>query len=293
MINTLTAPMRSALNAMNRLFINVYTGGFAQFIQDILDVISNGEIGITSNAYDVDSLCLGGGAFSREADTTTGLTFGYFGGQFYNGSANVTTAAGTIALTASTTNYIEVDSAGTVHCTLGGFTPGRLPLYTNVTRPSSITTVANSKTLLMLLTKVTGAMLSATAASKSASKETGTLTATTTYLVQAPCTGTLAGMTILCPTGVAADNANYWTFSANNLGAAGAGTQPLLSATAINTTKTTGGSAVVSDVPWTMTLAGTSLAVVEGDVIQITATATGAPSALSGSLLRAKFTFTG
>ena len=299
MIASLTPQQKTQLNQMNRSF-NYGSGmasGFSQLMADLLAVVASGNIGIQSNAYDVDSLCLNGGAFSQEADTTTGLTFGYYGGSVYNGSTNVVTAAGTIALTASATNYVEVDNAGVVHANTVSFTAGRLPLYTVVTSSGAITTVTNSKTLLMLLGagSITGTLLSATGSTRPHTKDLGTLTATTTYLLQAPCTGILAAATLLCPTALAASNTNYWTALITNLGAAGAGTTAMLAATAANTTQSTGGFSLVANVPHALTLSGVggATAVNDGDVLSITLIATGAPPALSGSILRAKFTFTG
>jgi len=48
-------------------------------------------------------------------------------------------ANGTVALTASTTNYIEATRAGVVSKNTTAFTPGQIPLYTAVTGTSTIT----------------------------------------------------------------------------------------------------------------------------------------------------------
>jgi hypothetical protein len=96
-----------------------------------------GAIGITALAGDIDSLALGGGHAAQDPDTTSGLIFGYKAFRFGNGLINVTVVAGTLTLPSSTTNYVEVDRAGTVSNT-SGFTSGRLPLWTIVTGASAI-----------------------------------------------------------------------------------------------------------------------------------------------------------
>jgi hypothetical protein len=294
MLSSLTTAQKTQLNQMSRNFSYGASNatGWSQFISDLLAYITSGEIGIQSNAYDVDSLALGGGAFSFDADTTTGLTFGYFQGQFYDGPALVSVAAGTINLTASATNYIEVDGSGVVHTNTVAFTAGRLPLYVVITGSASITSWANAKTLLTFIgnNTITGLQLSTAAATKSVSKGLGTLTGTESYLVRSPVAGNLSGMSIVCPTGVAT-GAAYWSVSATNLGAAGVGAQAMLAATAVNSTNTTGGSAVTAYVPFALTLSGT-VGVNAGDVILVTFTATGSPPALTGSELTATFTFT-
>lgn len=74
--------------------------------------------------------------YGRNALTTTALTWGYLGGRF-NG---LSIANGTIALTASTTNYIEADaSTGAVSKSTTGWTTGKKPLYSIVTGASAVT----------------------------------------------------------------------------------------------------------------------------------------------------------
>lgn len=97
-----------------------------------------------------------------------------------------------------------------------------------------------------------------------------------TYIV-APLTGNLTGVSVTPLTGLAASDTNYLTFTAINLGQAGAGSTALLAATNPNTTKATGGSALVINTKHNLVLNATpaNLAVVKGDRIKVTATATG------------------
>jgi len=52
--------------------------------------------------------------FGRRASTTTALTWGFYGGIMSVGGTPTAIANGTIALTASTTNYLYATSAGVV-----------------------------------------------------------------------------------------------------------------------------------------------------------------------------------
>src|SRR6202161_1185697 len=106
MTNTLSVQQKAALSRLDRFaggfpYGSGASSGFAQFIADILTAMSATEVGILSNAYDVDSLALGGGAFSVNANTIAGLTFGYYQGSFYNGASGgiVQVAAGTVLCT--------------------------------------------------------------------------------------------------------------------------------------------------------------------------------------------------
>jgi len=72
--------------------------------------------------------------------TTTGLTWGYLGGRIYIDGTATTVANATIALTASSTNYVEISAAGTVSKNTTAFSADKAPLYKVVTGTSSITT---------------------------------------------------------------------------------------------------------------------------------------------------------
>lgn len=86
--------------------------------------------------------------FSQDTASTTGLTFAYNGGNLRNGSTVIPIASGTVTLTASTTNYIEIDSSGAVSINQTGFTSGQIPLFEIVTGASSITTVTDRRAWL-------------------------------------------------------------------------------------------------------------------------------------------------
>lgn len=96
------------------------------------------------------------------------------------------------------------------------------------------------------------------------------------YII-APETGSLASVDFSGVDALAASNTNYITYSITNLGQAGAGTNPMLAATDANTTKVTGGTALVANTKRALTLNGTSsnLLVTKGDRIRVRVAATG------------------
>jgi hypothetical protein len=76
---------------------------------------------------------------------------------------------------------------------------------------------------------------------------------------------------------LAANDTNYITWSITNLGQGGLGSAAMLAATDVNTTKATGGSALVANARRSLTVHGTAanLLVAEGDRLRIRAAATG------------------
>ena len=85
--------------------------------------------------------------FGRRESTTTGLTWGYYGGRFRasTGSTRSTIANGTITLSASSTNYIEVTIDGVISKNTTAFTAGQIPLYSVVTGASTVTSYIDER----------------------------------------------------------------------------------------------------------------------------------------------------
>lgn len=115
-------------------------------------------------------------------------------------------------------------------------------------------------------------------------------------LFVAPCAGTLSLITISAKDALATDDTNYLTWSLVNKGQAGAGSQEMTDATsAHNTTKTTGGQALVAYgkcvVPVDLT-AG-HLVVAQGDTLVFKATASGTlANTVTEGVVSLDFTFT-
>jgi len=90
--------------------------------------------------------------YANNPNTTVSLTWGYYGGFVWNtGNARLPEppANGTVALTASLTNYVELDLVtGAVSANTTAFTAGRLPLYSVLCGASSITSYLDFRTFL-------------------------------------------------------------------------------------------------------------------------------------------------
>jgi len=98
-------------------------------------------------------------------------------------------------------------------------------------------------------------------------------TGATTIAIQAPRAGTIGGFSLTPLNALAADNTNYLTFAVSNA----TQTKTLTAAVDANTTKLTGGVALVANErhPLTVTATAADLVVAAGDVILLTCTATG------------------
>lgn len=126
-----------------------------------LDYISQSQASkeVTANAmFDAASPAT---LWGRRASTTSGLTWGYYGGEMRN-SAGVHTlvANGSITLTASTGNYIEADPAtGALSKSTTSFTPGLIPVYYVLTGTSTVTSYNDLRiTALRMATRMVKAM---------------------------------------------------------------------------------------------------------------------------------------
>lgn len=79
--------------------------------------------------------------YAKKAATTSGLTLGYHGGKITVNGVVTVIADGTLALTASTTNYVEANPAtGAVSKNTTAYTPGYWRIGRAVTGTASITT---------------------------------------------------------------------------------------------------------------------------------------------------------
>lgn len=110
-------------------------------------------------------------------------------------------------------------------------------------------------------------------------------TSTTDIYFVATRAGSLASIDFTSLAALAAHDTNYITFSLTNLGQAGSGTAVMLAATDANTTKVTGGTALVASSRRALTLTSTAadLVVAKGDVLRFRATASGT---LAGTVTR-------
>ena len=126
---------------------------------------------------------------------------------------------------------------------------------------------------------VTRGLMSAPAARRAMGTPDKTVATTgnTDWIVIVPEAGTLASVDFSGVDVLAASDTNYITFGITNLGQAGAGSTAMLAATAVNTTKVTGGTALAANTVRALTLHATAanLVVASGDRLLVRAAATG------------------
>lgn len=122
--------------------------------------------------------------FGRKDTTSSALTWGYFGGTILVDGVLTQIADGTVALTGSSTNFVEADRAGAVSKNTTAFTPGRTPLYQVVAGSATVTSyldfrISAVRKLGRLVRGMADANLTITAAeaANDVLEFTGTLTA--------------------------------------------------------------------------------------------------------------------
>ena len=112
-----------------------------------LDLIAQSQASkeVTANAlFDAGSPAT---LFGRRGSLCSGLNWFYYGGTMVVDGVLTTISnnAAALALTASTTNYVEATRAGVVSKNTTGFTPGGIPLYTVVTGSSTVTSYTDQR----------------------------------------------------------------------------------------------------------------------------------------------------
>lgn len=106
----------------------------------LLDTLTSSQAGKETTANAMLDAASPATLWGRRASTTTGLTWGYYGGSIDVDGAITAVANGTVTLTGNTTNYVEVSRGGTVSVSTSGFSAGKVPLYTVVTNSSNVVT---------------------------------------------------------------------------------------------------------------------------------------------------------
>lgn len=114
----------------------------ASSIVDNLIVAQASKEITANNFFDAASPAILGG---RRDKTCSGLTWGFHGGRMLVDGVLTTVANGTLTLTASNTNYVEMTRAGVVSKNTTAFTPGQIPLYTVVTLTSTVTSYTDER----------------------------------------------------------------------------------------------------------------------------------------------------
>lgn len=83
--------------------------------------------------------------FGRKQSSSSGLSFALYGGNMLVDGVFFQVANTIVSLSASTTNYVESDRAGTVFTNTSGFTAGRIPLYECVTGSATVTSYTDRR----------------------------------------------------------------------------------------------------------------------------------------------------
>lgn len=111
------------------------------------------------------------GIFALKNSSTSGLVFGYYGGIYNNNSGvQITISDGTITLTASSTNYVELNlTNNTVEKNTTSFTSGKVPIAQITTSTNSITNFLD-KRIIPLLPNGTNPNLAGSSGSLTTSK---------------------------------------------------------------------------------------------------------------------------
>jgi hypothetical protein len=117
---------------------------------------------VTANAF-FDALSPAS-FFGRRASTSSGLTWGYYGGTMLVDGTLTQLANGTLALSASATNYVEINRSGTISKNTTGYTPGSIPLYTIVTGASTVTSYTDHRAWVQTKDQTSNVSVAVTAA---------------------------------------------------------------------------------------------------------------------------------
>ena len=102
---------------------------------------SSAEVPINENFANV----LWAEGFGRNPVTSTGLTWGFLAGYYLLNGVPTLVAAGTVALTASVTNYVGLTQAGVVTNAATTANPLHIPLFTVVTGGSTVTSYVDTR----------------------------------------------------------------------------------------------------------------------------------------------------
>lgn len=175
-----------------------------------LDLLTAAQAGKETTANALFNAASPSMLFARRASTTSALTWGFYGGYLMVDGVltSLYPTGGTVALTASQTNYVEATRAGVVSKNITGFTAGSIPLYSVLTGVSTVTSYIDYRTEWY---PITGKLVKAMADANQ------TLTAAEARNQIIECTGALTVLrNLVVPLG-----AQQWTIFANVTGGFG------------------------------------------------------------------------
>ena len=105
-----------------------------------LDLLTGSTAGRDTLANELFNPMSPAALFGRRSQGCTGLTWAFYGGAMMLSGIPTLIPNGTIALTGSTTNYIEANpSTGAVSVNTSAWTSGKIPLYKVVAGSTTVT----------------------------------------------------------------------------------------------------------------------------------------------------------
>lgn len=128
-----------------------------------LDLVSQGQATKEVTANELWNSMSPAALFARRSNSSL-LSWHFYGGPVSVDGVLTVIANGNVALSASSTNYIEATRAGVVSKNTTGFTPGSIPLYTAVTDATAVTSYTDYRAWAQPLHITSKASVAVTAA---------------------------------------------------------------------------------------------------------------------------------
>ena len=119
-----------------------------------VDQLSTAQSSLPLRINELFDACSQAMLFGRRASTTSGLSWGFFGGAINNNGTIAQVADGVATLTNTATNYVEATTAGVVSVNTTAFTAGRIPLYTVVVAGGVVTSYTDNRVCFLPATGV-------------------------------------------------------------------------------------------------------------------------------------------
>lgn len=113
---------------------------FTSLFDQLATAQAGKEARINALFNSVSGSALGG----RRESTTTGLTWGFYGGSVLVNGVSTAVANGTVTLTASTTNYVSISPAGVISVAASR-TAGNAPIYSVVTNSGGVSSYTDER----------------------------------------------------------------------------------------------------------------------------------------------------
>lgn len=117
----------------------------------LLTQLTTAQAGKEATVNEINN-ALSKNSFGGRRQSSSGLSWDYFGDRILVDGVSTAIANATVTLTASTTNYVESTRAGVVSKNTTAFTPGSIALYKVVTGASTVTSYEDHRPWLNLAT---------------------------------------------------------------------------------------------------------------------------------------------